>query len=256
MRWNPRGKRVSDKELKKIRADILDEAESYRASGHWERYRQRLVEAEEVFKQISKKGREKIEKDEKDAARFIYDVDQLAEEMSLPEWDKIEENNNDYFWETAKFSMENEGIGEDDPGFEDKMMEFETEARDELYFEWKAAVIHAAEQALEEVGLTLEPWTAHLDEKQKPVFYQFRVWPDVDHQEAYSWDDDNLLAAWFAIGQRIRDIGASYDFDIFTDAIEEGRTIKARDVADYVIGDIGVVWSNIDVKRIYERALR
>lgn len=71
-------------------------------------------------------------------------IDQLAKMFGLPDWDKIDEMNQQHYWEMAR--------GAED---EEAQMEAEQEAQGEVYRQWYDAVESAANKLFEEHGLEL-----------------------------------------------------------------------------------------------------
>lgn len=78
--------------------------------------------------------------------RKILNIDELAEMFKLMPWDKIDEANLDYYWECAK------GIEG-----EEEQNKAQDEARDELFYQWYDAVLHAAETLFDRHELRLVP---------------------------------------------------------------------------------------------------
>jgi len=70
-------------------------------------------------------------------------IDQLAELLNLPSWEKIDELNHQHYWEVAR-------------GAEDELAA-ESDARDEVYGQWYDAVEHAASTLFGEHDLELQP---------------------------------------------------------------------------------------------------
>lgn len=106
-------------------------------------------------------------------------IDQLAKMLGLPDWDKVDEMNQQHYWE-----MTRGGEYED----EDAQMKAEEEARDEVYGQWYDAVEHAASRLFEEHGLELQPagkWHPATRHKTRAEArpHELKIVPSV------SWDD-------------------------------------------------------------------
>jgi hypothetical protein len=71
-------------------------------------------------------------------------IDQLAKLFGLPDWDSVDERNQQHYWEMSRGA---EG--------EDAQMEAEREAQEEVYRQWYDAVESTAEHLLGEHGLEL-----------------------------------------------------------------------------------------------------
>jgi hypothetical protein len=89
------------------------------------------------------------------------DVNQLAELFKLPEWDKIDEHNLDYYWESGneayKYAIRNEESEED---AEKAREDAESEASGEVFNSWHDGVTSAAERLFGEHDLELSPTTS------------------------------------------------------------------------------------------------
>lgn len=82
----------------------------------------------------------------KSAVKDTIDIDQLAKLFDLPSWDRIDELNQQHYWEQAG------GAGD-----EDAREAAESEARDEIYAKWYDAVERVASDLFEQHGLELQP---------------------------------------------------------------------------------------------------
>lgn len=91
----------------------------------------------------------------------------LAKLFGLPDWDKIDEMNQEFYWEQAR------GIPD-----EDERMAAEQSAQEEVFAKWYDAVESVADHMFDEHGLTLEPVR-----KKDRRSYELRVVPK------YSWKD-------------------------------------------------------------------
>lgn len=73
-------------------------------------------------------------------------IAQLAELFKLPDWDRIDELNQEFYWEQSKGAPD-----------EDAALEAERAAQEEVYASWYDAVEYVADQLFEEHGLELRP---------------------------------------------------------------------------------------------------
>jgi len=97
-------------------------------------------------------------------------IDQLAKMFVLPDWDRIDERNQQHYWEMSR------GAGDD----EDAQQEAEQQAQDEVYGQWYDAVESAASKLFEEHGLELDPTGKQGTAKRR---YDFKITP------SNSWND-------------------------------------------------------------------
>lgn len=96
----------------------------------------------------------------------VLNINELVEMFSLPNWDKIDDANIDYYFQESK------GAGD-----EEAQEKAEGEARDELFRRWHDAVMFVADHEFEEHGLELRPT------RQDRTPYEYRV------VAAKSWAD-------------------------------------------------------------------
>lgn len=94
-------------------------------------------------------------------------IEALAKMFGLPDWDRIDELNQEFYWEQARGA---EG--------EDAAMEAERAAQDEVFAQWYDAVEHVADKLFAEHGLELVP----VRKKDRRSF-ELRVVP------IHSWKD-------------------------------------------------------------------
>src|ERR1700751_28315 len=104
-------------------------------------------------------------------------IAQLAKMLGLPDWDKVDEMNQQHYWEMAR--------GAED---EDEQQKAEMASRDEVFSQWYDAVEHAASKLFEEHGLELQPagqWhpSPHSKRKTGRRPYQLKIVP------SNSWND-------------------------------------------------------------------
>jgi hypothetical protein len=96
-------------------------------------------------------------------------IDQLAKLFNLPDWDKIDEMNQQHYWEMSQGA-----------GAEEAQMDAESAAQTEVYNQWYDAVERAASKLFDEHGLELSPTGKQGTEKRR---YDFKIIP------TKSWDD-------------------------------------------------------------------
>jgi hypothetical protein len=82
------------------------------------------------------------------------DIDRLAQLLDLPAWEKVDEQNQQHYWEMAR--------GAED---EEAQSEAEQAAQDEVYGQWYDAVEHAASKLLGEHDLELQPVGSRADKR-------------------------------------------------------------------------------------------
>lgn len=126
-------------------------------------------------------------------------IDQLAEMFGLPAWDKIDEMNQQHYWEMARGA---EG--------EEAQLEAEREAQDEVYRQWYDAVEHVAEKLFGEHGLELLAMkhTRKIQPNYRP--HQLKVIP------SKSWSD-----AADKIRETINGVG-TFHFDDLREFLDSG----------------------------------
>jgi hypothetical protein len=73
----------------------------------------------------------------------------LAKMFNLPDWDRIDDLNQQHYWQMAKESV-------DDPNDEDEMQKAEEKAQQEIYHQWYDAVEHVGDNLFGEHGLELK----------------------------------------------------------------------------------------------------
>lgn len=105
------------------------------------------------------------------------DIDQLAKLLDLPDWERVDEMNQQHYWEMSR--------GAED---EEAQMEAEREAQDDVYAKWYDAVEHAATKLLDEHGLELQPagkWhpSTYTKTRAERRPHQMKIVP------SKSWDD-------------------------------------------------------------------
>jgi hypothetical protein len=96
----------------------------------------------------------------------VLTISELAKMFGLPEWDEVDEMNQDYYWELAR-------------GSEDET-EAESAAQHEVYGQWYDAVEQVAAKLFGEHGLELGP--RNTKDSDRP--YELRVTPKTTWNEA------------------------------------------------------------------------
>lgn len=96
-------------------------------------------------------------------------IAQLAEMFGLPDWDRVDELNQQHYWEMSK--------GAED---EEAQQKAEQEAQQEVFAQWYDAVEHAASKLFEEHGLELRPAGKSKTERRS---YDLKIVP------SNSWSD-------------------------------------------------------------------
>lgn len=97
----------------------------------------------------------------------VVNIDQLAAMFGLPSWDKIEEMNQDYIWESARGAET-----------EEAQQKAEEEASAELYNKWHDAVESAAENLFGLHGLDL------VAKGKGDRAYEYKIEPKQSWQDA------------------------------------------------------------------------
>lgn len=148
-------------------------------------------------------------------------IDQLAKMLGLPDWDKVDEMNQQHYWE-----MTRGGDYED----EDAQMKAEEEARDEVYGRWYDAVEHTASRLFEEHGLELQPagkWHPATRHKTRAEArpHELKIVPST------SWDD-----AAEKIRETINGVG-DYHFN----SLREFLHVNASTARQAVLSHLGYI---------------
>lgn len=106
---------------------------------------------------------------ERGKASDKINIDQLAALLGLPSWDRIDELNQQTYWEMA---------GQHDD--EEAQMDAERAAQDEIYNQWYDAVERTADTLFGEHGLEIQPTGKQGTATRR---YDFKIVPTT------SWDD-------------------------------------------------------------------
>lgn len=162
-------------------------------------------------------------------------IEQLAKMFKLPDWDRIDELNQEFYWEQSKGAPD-----------EDAAMEAERAAQDEVYTQWYDAVKHVAEKLFEEHGLELHPIAV----KRRGVVdkrpFEFKIVP------FNSWED-----AADKIRETINGVGAFY-FRNLREFLDSGPCTARQAVLSHLnwIRDYPAVYGGLGPHQMYEAAWR
>jgi hypothetical protein len=146
--------------------------------------------------------------------RFLppqYDIDKLAVDLGLPDWDSVSERHCDYIWEAADNRLGGQYEDETDDAYDERRMDAQGEVEDELFHSWYDAVLATGQQLFADVELSVQPVRRGRRTKTKQANsrdYYLRVaasrvggprvsWADVAHmlhnrEHSYSTYDDFL----------------------------------------------------------------
>jgi len=190
-----------------------------RARGH----ASRISHAKKAPKATSEKQGDKI------------NIDQLAKFFGLPDWDRIDEMNQDNYWEAAR--------GVED---EDAQMEAQHKAAEEVYRQWYDAVEHTAEKMLAEHGLELLAMkhTRKVNQNYRP--HQLKIIP------TKSWDD-----AANKIRETINGVG-DFHFNDLREFLRSGPYTAKQAVLSHLgyIKRHPDVYGGTSARQLYEHAWR
>jgi len=159
-------------------------------------------------------------------------VDHLAKMFGLPDWDKIDELNQQHYWEMAH------GAGD-----EEAQMAAESTAQDEVYGKWYDAVVHAASTLFDEHGLELQPTGKQGTEDRR---YDFKIVPS---------------ASWNAAADKIRTtlngVG-TFHFDDLKDFLSSGPYTARQAVLSHLgtIRSYPEVYGSRDARQLYDQHWR
>jgi hypothetical protein len=167
-------------------------------------------------------------------------IDQLAEMFGLPSWERIDEMNQQHYWEMSRGA---EG--------EEEQMEAERAAQDDVYAQWYDAVERAASNLFEEHGLELQPagkWSpstyAKTKSERRP--HQLKIVP------SNSWED-----AANKIRETINGVG-DFHFDDLADFLRSGPYTARQAVLAHLgyIKRYPAVYGGLGASQIYEQHWR
>ena len=156
-------------------------------------------------------------------------IDQLAKLFDLPDWDKIDEMNQQNYWEMSKGADDAEAA--------------EQEAQTEIYNRWYDAVESAASKLFEEHGLELSHTGKQGTENRR---YNFKIVPST------SWD-----AAANKIRETINGVG-TFHFDNLREFLDSGPYTARQAVLSHLgyIKRYPAVYGGLGANQMYEHAWR
>jgi hypothetical protein len=162
-------------------------------------------------------------------------IDQLAEMFGLPAWDKIDEMNQQHYWEMSRGA---EG--------EEAQLAAEREAQDEIYRQWYDAVEHASTRLFEEHGLELlgMKHTRKLHPNYRP--HQLKIIP------SKSWSD-----AADKIRETINGVG-TFHFNGLREFLDSGPYTPRQAVLSHLgsIKRYPAVYGGLGAHQMYEQHWR
>jgi hypothetical protein len=161
-------------------------------------------------------------------------IEQLAKMFGLPDWDKIDEMNQQHYWE-----MTQGGDYED----EDARMEAEQEAQAEVYNQWYDAVESTASKLFETHGLELKPAGKQGTPTRR---YDLKIVPSA------SWND-----AADKIRETINGVGM-FHFNSLREFLDSGPYTAREAVLAHLgtIKNYPAVYGSGSAHQMYERAWR
>jgi hypothetical protein len=153
----------------------------------------------------------------------------LAEELGLPAWDRIDDMNQEHYWEMAK-GLEGE-----------EAVEAERAAQDEVYAQWYDA--DAASKLFEEHGLELKPVGKYKASKRP---YELKIVPKT------SWND-----AANKLRETINGVG-SFHFNNLREYLDSGPYTARQAVLSHLhwIKRYPDVYGSQSAQRMYEQHWR
>lgn len=156
-------------------------------------------------------------------------IDQLAKMFSLPDWDKIDEMNQQHYWEASR-------------GAEDQE-EAEQAEQTEVYNQWYDAVEAAASQLFEKHGLELKPTGKQGTSTRR---YDFKVVPQK------SWSD-----AADKIRETINGVGLFHSDDL-SEFLRSGPYTAREAVLTHLghVKSYPAVYGSSSAHQLYDRAWR
>jgi hypothetical protein len=155
----------------------------------------------------------------------------LATMFGLPDWDKIDDLNQDHYWEMARGA---EG--------EEAQLEAEREAQDEVYAQWYDAVESTASKLFEEHGLELQPAAGKNDKRP----YELKIVPQK------SWND-----AADKVRETINGVGM-FHFNNLREFLDSGPYTAREAVLGHLgaIKDYPAVYGGTGARQLYDNAWR
>lgn len=163
-------------------------------------------------------------------------IEQLAKMFDLPDWDRIDEMNQQFYWEMSK--------GAED---EDAQMEAESAARDEVYAQWYDAVQHTAYELFGHHELELEPIKGRGADRRP---YMFRIVPAAAGK--HGWQ-----RAAEALRDTINGVG-SFHYNNLREFLDSGPYTARQAVLSHLhwIKRYPDVYGTTSAHRLYEHAWR
>lgn len=128
-----------------------------------------IVEGRTGSRTSSKRSAHATKAKARDKSSDKINIDQLAELLGLPSWERIDELNQQTYWEMAGQHAD-----------EEAQMDAERAAQDEVYHQWYDAVEQTADTLFGEHGLELQPTGKQGTSTRR---YDFKIVP------ANSWED-------------------------------------------------------------------
>lgn len=162
-------------------------------------------------------------------------IEQLAKMFGLPDWDRIDEMNQDYYWQQAH------GAGD-----EEAQLTAEQEAQGEVWAKWYDAVESAASKLFEEHGLELHGIVKGRDKGRDRRPYEFKIVPTT------SWND-----AADKIRETVNGYGA-FHFNNLREFLDSGPYTARQAVLEHLhwIKQYPAVYGSTSAQQMYERAWR
>lgn len=162
-------------------------------------------------------------------------IEQLAKLFALPDWDKIDEMNQQHYWEMSRGA---EG--------EEAQIDAEREAQDEVYRQWYDAVEHVAEKLFGEHGLEFLAMkhTRKVQKDYRP--HQLKIIPSM------TWSD-----AADKIRETINGVG-DFHFDSLREFLDSGPYTARQAVLAHLgyIKRYPAVYGGLGANQMYEHAWR
>lgn len=106
-------------------------------------------------------------------------IDELAEMFGIISWDKLDDMNFHYYWESSHYAESTAPPGSTPGEIEELQHKAEDEAREELFEKWHGGVLRAAETLFDIHRLKLVP-----NKKGGKYPYEFRIKPEAGWQLA------------------------------------------------------------------------
>lgn len=160
-------------------------------------------------------------------------IDQIAKLFDLPDWNRIDDMNQQHYWEMSR------GAGDE----EEAQLAAEREAQNEVYGQWYDAVESAASKLFEEHGLELDP-TGKQGTKERR--YDFKIVP------SKSWSD-----AADKLRETINGVG-TFHFDNLREFLGSGPYTARQAVLSHLsyIKRYPAVYGGQGANQMYEQAWR